>query len=106
MQASKTGADIVLAGATKFPLGDRLGTDNFIIRFLPFPGSLEAFKTTLLAQMNETNIDKSVADEARKHPDLPPLKSGAPTPAVVATTLGGREAFRVDVTNTIIDDDQ
>jgi hypothetical protein len=100
-QASKTHADLVLAGPTEFAVGDTQMRDNFIVRFLAAPGSLEDFKTQLLGAMTQGNIDKLIADQASAQPGLPALKSGVPRPEITAMTVGGREAFRVSTTNTL-----
>jgi hypothetical protein len=102
VEPSKTGADLVLTGPTKFPVADKVMSDNFIIRFLPYPGTLASFKSMFLAQFNQAGIDKAIAEHAGDNPALPALKSGVPKPTITETKLGGREAFRVDVTNTLM----
>jgi hypothetical protein len=102
-QASKTGSDLVLGGPTEFEAGGKTMTDTFSVRFLPFPGTLDAFKEVLITQLaNKDAVDKAVADNERAYPNNPKIKTGTPSaPVVTAMKLGGREAFQVDVTNTM-----
>ena len=86
----------------EFEAGGKQMSDNFIVRFAPFPGKLDAFKEILLAKMNPEGIESAIAEQDRQHPGLPKVKSGVPSaPVVTATTLGGRDAFEIDVTNTL-----
>lgn len=100
-QSSKTGADLVLAGPGQTEVGDKLVGDTFVIRFLPAPGTLAEVKAQVLESMKKANLDQALAEQHRTHPDLPALAVEVPAIAVSAATVGGREAFRVDVTNTI-----
>ena len=101
LQPSKTGADIVLAGPDNTPVGDKLVGDTFIIRFFPLPGSLAELKTQMVAKMNKANVDQAMSDLHHAHPDLPEVKADVPPMTVTDTTVGGREAFRIEVKNTI-----
>jgi hypothetical protein len=103
-EASKTGADLVLTGATEFSVADKVMRDNIIIRFLPFPGTLASFKSTLRTQMNQANIDKAIDQYAGANPAVRDLASGVPATTITDTKLAGRDAFRVDVTNTLMVD--
>ena len=100
-ESSKTGADILLSGTTEFEAAGKMMRDNFIIRFIPFPGSLSSFKDVLLDQMSQKNIDKQIEKTAGANPAVPKLESGVPAVATTDMKLGGREAVRLDVTNTI-----
>lgn len=100
-EPSKTGADIVLSGTTEFEAGGKVMRDNFIIRFIPFSGRLSAFKDLLLSQMSQAGIDKSIDQQAGANPAVGKLESGVPAVATTDMKLGGREAFRTDVTNTL-----
>jgi hypothetical protein len=100
-QPSKTGADVVLAGPGETAVGDKLVGDTFVIRFLPAPGALAEVKTAVLAAMNKVNINQGLAEQHRAHPDLPALSATVPPVAVTDTRVAGREAFRIDITNTL-----
>lgn len=101
-QPSKTGADLVLSGTTEFQVADKYMRDNFIIRFLPFPGPLSAFKTIVLEQMkSQATIDKTIEKTAGSNPAVGKLESGVPDVVSTDMKLGGREAIRLDVANTI-----
>jgi len=102
LQESRTGANIVLVGPEVFEAGGHQMNDNFIVRYMPFPGKLSAFKEVLLANLNKQSVDKALADQEAANPSLPKIKSGVPPePVVTETKLGGRDAFQVDVTNTM-----
>lgn len=86
-EPSQTGADVVLMGTTEFPAGGTTMRDNFVVRYLPWIGSLDSFKATLLSAVKQQNVEK---------PAIEPVE-----PVVTPTTLGGRAAFEVDVKNTL-----
>ena len=98
-QPSKTGADLVLAGPGQTPVGDKLVGDTIIIRFLPRPGSFAEFKTLIVAGLKKANADAVVAAQQRAHPEGPKITVDVPPVTVTDVTVGGREAFRVEVTN-------
>jgi hypothetical protein len=100
-EPSKTNADLVLMGMTEFPAGGKMMRDNIIIRYQPWPGSLDSFKTTLLSALNKQNVEKVTAQAQSEHPELTKVTGTVPEPVVTPTTLGGREAFEVDVKNTL-----
>ena len=103
--AVEAGADLVLAGTTEFEAGGKHMTDTFSVRFLPFPGKLDAFKEgILLSKLDKDTMSKQKRLKTRRLvPGMPKIKSGTPSaPVVTATTLGGREAFEIDVTNTMM----
>src|SRR6185436_20535938 len=53
-------------------------------------------------QMNQSGVDRAIGQYAGANPAVPELKSGVPTPTVTDTKLAGREAFRVELTNTLM----
>jgi hypothetical protein len=100
-EPSKTNADHVLMGTTEFAAGGKTMRDNIIIRYQPWPGSLDSFKTTLLSALTKHNVEKLEAQMESEHPELTKVKGTVPAPVVIPTTLGRRDAFEVDVKNTL-----
>jgi hypothetical protein len=106
LQPSKIGADLVLASPEETPIGDKLVGDTFGVRFLPLPGSFADLKAQILSGMNKANVDKVMSEQNRAHPDLPKITAEVAPVTVTDTTVGGREAFRIEVRNTITIDGQ
>jgi hypothetical protein len=103
---SKTKADLVLKNPQTFPISaSKTMQDGFSVAFLPFAGSLDAFKEQLVAAMTQQNLDVAISEQQKANQDVPKLKSGVPTPTITTMKLGGRDAMRVDVRNPITLDD-
>ncbi len=103
--ASKMTGDLALKGPDEFPVGDKTARDTFTVDYLPYQGSLEAFEKEFLASMTQGNLDRAIALHAKDNSAITSLKSGVPDSVVSATTLGGRQAFRIENHNTITVDD-
>ncbi len=106
LQPSKTGADLVLASPEDTQIGDKLVGDTFVVRFLPVPGSFAEFRVQVLSSMKQANIDEAMSAQNRAHPDLPKIMAEAAPVTVTDATVGGREAFQIEVRNTITIDSQ
>ena len=98
---SKLTGDLALKSPDEYPLGDKAARDTFTIDYVPFKGSLDAFKTQFLAMMTQANLDRAIALHAKDNAAITSMKGGVPESTVTATKLGGRDAFRLENRNLI-----
>ena len=101
-EPSKTGADLVVMNAERFPLGDREMRDNFTVRFIPGV-ELAALKEQLLKSLATPGAaDQATKEITKSRSDLPEIHARViPKPAVTDITFAGHPAFQLRVDNTL-----